>query len=73
MDLRLRATHANMTLVDFKIFIRPSRLIVLEFVFAELNVNSIERFILILMREVNPSRNTVFIIAISEFHLAFDL
>lgn len=62
-----------MALIDLKIFIRPSRLVVLEFVFAKLNVYSIKRFIFILMSKVDPSRNSILIVAVFEFNLAFDL
>ncbi len=71
MDFFLYARHTDMALVDSNTFVCPLGSFVFPFVVVQWDVDSVERFVLILFGEVYPGWNSVFIVAGGKLNLNF--
>jgi hypothetical protein len=64
MHFLFDSTHSDVTLVDLHSYIRPMWFLMLPLEVVELDVDSVERFILILTCEVDPGRYAICIAAV---------
>lgn len=66
-----KATHSDVTFVNFDIFIFPFWFRILPLVLSQVNINSIIRKVDILGCEVNPSGNSVLNLSILKLYFTF--
>jgi hypothetical protein len=71
MNFLLYSTHSDMALVNPNVIIFPTRLFILEFVFCQLYINSIEGIVLVLMREIYPGRDTIDHLPVLQLYYTF--